>query len=482
MLLCSSSIHRMRFTDRVSFAVKHVVVHVFFYWLPRLVFGALSRWPRWLVSRLTRGKLVAEPPDEREVTLIANEKDPYRLRRRFGLPLTGQPPLRYHAPLYSGHIHTILAAMRSGPRAPYERELVESYEGQHVNMDYLYPLPSSNPTSSTLATAATSPFAGAAGSGKGRAPQAKGLMFIVPGLLNASTTNYVRRFAVKSVEAGFAVCVLNSRGMGTTPLEVPRLFSATFTEDIRYCLHHYLQQKQVQERLGTPRPVPLIAVGFSLGGVTLIKYLGEQGMAATEKELRSNLPPNSAVPDTPVSALVTVTCPYDLIEADRMSATLLYRCLYEKPFAMGLRKYAKHNREMLAKLPNVDSKMLFEGPCPVIDRLTSIRAFDKYINASHNGFSSPQEYYAAAQPLLWLPRCRTPILCIGDRNDTVAGGFVPDASWRALVSENPYTVYVCYPVGGHLGFLGTPAAEWRGDASEAEHLVLRAATKFCETT
>ncbi|CAJ1006374.1 hypothetical protein Q4I28_001689 [Leishmania naiffi] len=473
----------MSFIARVSFAVKHVAVHVFLFLLPRLVTGVLSRWPRWAVSWLTRGKLIATSADEREVTLIVNEKDPYQLRKRFGLPLTGQPPLRYHAPLYNGHIQTILSAMRSGPHVSYERELVESHEGQHINMDYLYPLLSSTPTSSAAATAAAAvPVSGIAGPAKGRSPQAKGLMFIVPGLLNASTTNYVRHFAAKCVEADFAVCVLNSRGMGTTPLEVPRLFSATFTEDIRHCLHHYLQQKQVQERLGTPQPVPLIAVGFSLGGVTLVKYLGEQGMSAAEKERRSSLPANSVAPDTPVSALVTVTPPYDLIEADRMSATPLYRRLYEKAFATGLQKYVKHNRKMLEKLPGVDRRLLFEGPNPAIDHISSIRAFDTYISASHNGFNSPQAYYAAAQPLAWLPRCRTPILCIGNRNDFVAGDFVPDASWRALVDKNPYTVYVCYPVGGHLGFLGTPAAEWRGDASEAERLVLRAATTFCETT
>ncbi|SYZ63638.1 hypothetical_protein (plasmid) [Leishmania braziliensis MHOM/BR/75/M2904] len=165
-----------------------------------------------------------------------------------------------------------------------------------------------------------------------------------------------------------------------------------------------------------------------------------------------------------------------------MSATPLYRRLYEKAFATGLQKHVKHNRKMLAKLPGVDRRLLFEGPNLAIDHISSIRAFDTYISASHNGFNSPQAYYVAAQPLVWLPRCRTPILCIGNRNDFVAGDFVPDASWRALVDKHPYTVYVCYPVGGHLGFLGTPAAEWRGDASEAERLVLRAATNFCETT
>ncbi|KAK7193968.1 hypothetical protein NESM_000308600 [Novymonas esmeraldas] len=474
----------MALTARVLFACQHAVAHIFLYWLPRLLSGVLSRWPRRLVGWLTRGRLATPPGDERVVTVIVDGVDPHQLRVRFGLPLRGQPPLRYGAPLYNGHVQTILAAMRSGPRVAYERELVKSHEGQHINMDYLYPphpSSSSSPSFPPSASAVTSPVAQAPGTARGRAPHAKGLLLVVPGLLNASTTNYVRHFAATSVKAGFAVCVLNCRGMGTTPLEVPRLFSATFTEDIRHCLHHYLQPTQVQDRLGTAQPVPLIAVGFSLGGVTLIKYLGEQGVAAAEEERRSNLLTASVAPDTPLSALITVTSPYDLIEADRMSATPLYRRLYEKPFAAGLRKYATHNRAMLAKLPNVDAQRLFDGRDPAIRHITSIRDYDTFINASHNGFSSPQEYYAAAQPFHWLPHCRTPVLCIGDRNDVVAGSFVSDVAWRTLVRDNPFVAYLCFPVGGHLGFLGTPAEEWRGDASEAERLVLRAAAHLCAT-
>lgn len=455
----------MPLSARFSFAVKHLFAHVFFYLIPRLLTGLFSRWPHRLLSWL---RLCPAPQDEREVTLITGEKDVHHLRERFGLPAPNEPPLRYNAPLYNGHIETVLAGMRSGPRVNYDRELVESFGGQHVNMDFLYP-PATVPSAGSTAIDAA----------RGKAPFAKGMFFVVPGLLNASTTNYIRHFVDLAVRNEFAVCVLNQRGMGTTPLEVPRLFSATFTEDIRYCLHHYLQPAQVQERLGTAQPVPLIAVGFSLGGVTLIKYLGEQGMAAAEREQREKLPADSLAADTPVSALFTVTSPYDLIEADRMSDTAVYRCLYEKPFAVGLRKYSRHNRAMLAKLPNVDAKWLFEGPNPGINSVTSIRLFDIFINAGHNGFSSAQEYYTAAEPFTWLRRCRTPVLCIGDRNDVVAGLFVPDAQWRKLVEQNPYVVYVCFPVGGHLGFVGGIAAEWRGEATEAERLVLKATSQFC---
>jgi uncharacterized protein len=466
----------MLLSPRVTFAFKQLFAHFFFYLLPRLLSGLFWRWPHRILSWL---RLLPTPKDEREVTLITSEKDGHHLRQRFALPAPDQPPLRYHSPLYNGHIETVLAGMRSGPRVTFEREHVLADGGQHVNIDFLYPPPASSVADRAAGHAA--PTTNPTTSATGKAPQAKGMIFVVPGLLNASTTNYSRHFADVATRHGFAVCVMNYRGMGTTPLEVPRLFSATFTADIRYCLHHYLRPEQVQERLGTPQPVPLIAVGFSLGGVTLIKYLGEQGMEAAEREKREHLPANSVAPDTPVSALFTVTSPYDLIEADKMCDTAAYRHLYEKPFAVGLRKYSKHNCAMLAKLPNVDAKWLFEGPHPGINKITSIRQFDIYINAGHNGFASTQEYYAAAQPFLWLPRCRTPVLCIGDRNDVVAGLFVPDEQWRALVAQNPYVVYVCFPVGGHLGFVGSIAAEWRGDATEAEQLVLKAASQFCST-
>lgn len=460
----------MLFSSRFSFAVKHVFAHIFFYLLPRLLSGLLRRWPRRLLGWL---RILPVAKDEGEVTVITSETDAHHLRQRFALPAPDQPPLRYAAPLYNGHLETVLAGMRSGPRVNFERELVVADGGQHVNIDFLYP------PSADAATAATTADAGGA---KGKAPHAKGMIFVVPGLLNASTTNYSRHFADVATKQGFAVCVMNYRGMGTTPLEVPRLFSATFTADIRYCLHEYLRPAQVQERLGTPQPVPLIAVGFSLGGVTLIKYLGEQGLAAAEKERRERLPANSVAPDTPVSALFTVTSPYDLIEADKMCNTAMYRHLYAKPFAVGLRRYSKHNRAMLTQLPNVDAKWLFEGPNPAINRISSIRDFDVYISAGHNGFANPHDYYAAAQPFKWLPCCRTPVLCIGDRNDVVAGLFVPDSEWRALVAQNPYVTYVCFPVGGHLGFVGSVAAEWRGDATEAEQLVLRASSQFCSTS
>lgn len=455
----------MLLTGRLSFAVKHVFAHVFLYLLPRLVSGILRRWPRRLLGWL---RLASPVPDERDVTLITNKADVHHLRQRFALPAPDAPPLRYNAPLYNGHVETVLAGLRDGPRVHFERELVEADGGQHVNLDFLYPASSPASTSS-------------AAQGRGKAPTAKGMLFVVPGLLNASTTNYSRHFAAIATEHGFAVCVLNYRGMGTTPLEVPRLFSATFTNDIRHCLHHYLQPEQVQARLGTPERVPLLAVGFSLGGVTLMKYLGEQGAAAAEREAKEGLPANSLPPDTPVSALFTVTSPYDLIEADKMCDTAAYRHLYEKPFAVGLRKYSKHNRAMLTRLPNVDAQWLFEGPNPGINRISSIRDFDIFISAGHNGFASPREYYAAAQPFKWLPHCRTPVLCIGDRNDVVAGLFVPDEKWRALVAANPFVVYVCFPVGGHLGFVGSVAAEWRGDATEAERLVMAASTQFCST-
>lgn len=432
---------------RLSFTAQHFVVH-----LGYLIYRALTaplRWTRRLLRLLSPGQRScgAATDEERAITIIANDADPRSRRKAFGLEVL--PP--YQSPLYNGHLQTILGGLRCNWAAPYTREVVRSDGGQRISIDYLYPASPST---------------------------ARAMVVVLPGLLNASATNYISHFAQMATRDGFAVCVLNYRGMGAAQLEVPRLFSATFTEDIRYCLDHYLQPEAVQHRLGSRTPVPLIAAGFSLGGVMIIKYLGEQGLEAEKKEKQAGLPSGSIRPRTPIDAAFTITAPYDLVEADKGATTATYKRLYEKPFAVGLRKYARHNRAMLEKLPNVDSEFLFGGRRPGIDTITSIHLFDAHINAGHNGYGSPLEYYEAANPMRWLSHCRTPIVCLADRNDPVVGKMVSDDIWQRLVMENGSVHYVCFPVGGHLGFLGDPVAEWRSGKNEMERFVLGSISSF----
>lgn len=594
---------------RVSYFIKLGIVDAIFYRIPRLISGVLVRWPRALISFLFFRRNTGKGP--RDIEVVYNHTDP-SVAQAFGLaPLSPsttnghrqqhqgtspamlrsgayhhrRPSLVYQGPLYSGHVHTIFNGLRPAwHRFDYDRHLVVAGDGQHLNLDVLLPSTirrkpngnnGKNGPSMGKSTTATIDH-GDSNSGDG---DVRGMFFVVPGLLNASTTNYVRNFAYQAALSNFAVAVLNYRGMGSTPLEVPRLFSITFTEDIRTILDNYFSPAQVREMVHqnneksgsnsagmTPSPVgtgdgsslptaaaiPLIGVGFSLGGVALVKYISEQGLKAEQHEENAKkasargtngkttsvhragqLTP-AAMGACRLDAAIAVTAPFDPVGSDCATQRWEYRALYEKPFAIGFRKFVKHNQLMIEQLPNVNGKALFYGEPddddgggggggaddsntnnkisksdeswndskaamgnmksrtnstkkkkrrgPLIGTITSIRAFDALINASHNGYNSPSEYYAAAESIPWLRHNRTPCLCLSNSRDPVCGPPIPSADWASrVIHANPCVVYACMPVGGHLGFVGSPLAEVSGRANMMERFVIDCAECFTES-
>jgi len=454
---------------KLSFLFKHLIVHAF-YSAHCLITGLLEA-PRFVFLRLFR----TPPSSKRDILLILskNKSGGSKVAQQFGLATQhAKHLLTYDGPLYNGHVHTILGNLRVVSNVPYQRERVTSIDGQPINLDFLLPRKKASP---------------------GETSQPKGLLFVLPGLFNASTTNYVRHFAMQAAEMNWATCILNYRGMGTTPLEVPRLFSATYTDDVRYCLNTYLQHEQVREKLGyarhdTSHHIPIIGIGFSLGGITLVKYISEEGKTASEmkngalhRNRKDGHEQQQNAPVCPLDAAVAVTSPFDLIASDRQTETWHYHHLYEKPFTLGLRKYMMHNQAIIERLPGITTDELFRGPRPLVNQLTSVRKFDAVINAPHNGFSTPQEYYAAANAIPWLAHCCTPVLCISNRNDPVCGPPVSNEVWQELADRNENVLYACMPVGGHLGFLGGPLQEWRSEPNAMEKLVLGAVDAFGES-
>ena len=91
------------------------------------------------------------------------------------------------------------------------------------------------------------------------------LCVILPGLTGDSSCDYVKYLAL-AASGRCRVVVANHRG-AANKLETARMYSAAATEDISFVidtLHH-------------AHPVaPIIAVGISLGGIILTKYLGQR--------------------------------------------------------------------------------------------------------------------------------------------------------------------------------------------------------------
>ena len=94
-----------------------------------------------------------------------------------------------------------------------------------------------------------------------------------------------------ALERGWRSCVLHFRDCGDYTNRLPRRYHAGETNDLRFFLDQIQEERQTSQN-----PGPLLAVGYSLGGNVLLKYLGESGS------------------DTPLAAAAGVCVPLDLHE------------------------------------------------------------------------------------------------------------------------------------------------------------------------
>jgi len=253
-------------------------------------------------------------------------------------------------------------------------------------------------------------------------PDAAPLMVILHGLEGSAESSYARMLMEAARDRGWRSCVLHFRDCGDYTNRLPRRYHAGETNDLRFFLNR-LQS----ERDGSLNPGPLLAVGYSLGGNVLLKYLGESGA------------------ETPLSAACAVSVPLDLHEcADALDvgfSRLYRRHLLKRMKSAVARKFDPHTAA-------------FDW-----DRAMNARTFaefDDAVTAPLHGFQGKQDYYDRCSSVHFLKGIDTPTLIINALDDPfMTPHVIPTAdrlsgSVTLEVAEN----------GGHVGFIeGGPP--WR---------------------
>ncbi len=167
----------------------------------------------------------------------------------------------------------------------------------------------------------------------------------------------------------------------------------------------------------------MTAVGYSLGGNILLKWLGEVGHLGQTSLLR---------------AAVAISVPYQLMEASNRMAKGLSR-IYQRFLLKKLHSTAR-KRDSTSKLP-IDIQRL--------DSLKTFYAFDDQVTAPLHGYSGVEEYYATSSSRPFLKSIETPTLLLHARDDpfmfpeTLPG--VTDLSSNVELEWSKY--------GGHVGFI-----------------------------
>lgn len=237
------------------------------------------------------------------------------------------------------------------------------------------------------------------------------LAVLLHGLSGGFESKYARGVALRLLALGWRAVILQLRGAGPEPNRLPRTYHHGDTQDFRELLQ-LLRQREP----GTP----LYAVGWSLGGNVLLKYLGEEGAK------------------TPLLAAVAVCPPFQL-----------------KPCAHKLRTgFSRvYQRHLLGELKGMirrkHARVKLDVDLDKVLRARDFFEFDDFATALLNGFENAEDYYARASCGPYLSRIARPTLVIHASDDPfMTSAVVPEASQLAP----DVTLELC-AAGGHVGFV-----------------------------
>jgi len=241
------------------------------------------------------------------------------------------------------------------------------------------------------------------------------LVVVLHGLEGSASAPYVRGMLACLARAGWNGLALCMRSCGPTPSRQGRLYHSGKTDEI----------DAVMNRLALEHSdVPRGAVGFSMGGNMLLKWLAERSA------------------DAPLDAAVGVSVPFDLgLCARRLDRPGLVTTAYRERFLRSLRRKASR------RLPAHGGDYRQED----VARARSFALFDEHITARLFGFASAEDYWRRNSSGAFLAQVRRPTLAIAACDDP----FVPEAAIpREAITKNPHLELWLTSRGGHVGFLG----------------------------
>lgn len=291
----------------------------------------------------------------------------------------------YKAPywLAGGHAQTIYPLLIKTRVPAYRRERWETPDGDFIDLDWV------------------------------DGPSAAPLVVLFHGLEGSSASHYATSLMHSLRLQEWSGVVVHFRGCSGEPNRLPRAYHSGDTEEIDWILRR-LRGSFPQRQL--------YAVGVSLGGNALLKWLGEQGIAAASV----------------ITAAASVCAPLDLTACGHHLGRGFNR-IYTERFLHTLKRNAAFK---LTRFPGcVDEKRMLAA--------RSLYAFDDAVTAPLHGFLGVEDYWrrASAKPL--LGEIGVPTLLLNARNDPFMPATAlpkPHEVAGAVTLELPHE-------GGHVGFV-----------------------------
>ncbi len=293
--------------------------------------------------------------------------------------------LTYPAPrwLPGGHLQTIYpAACIAKPPVAYRRERWNAPDGDFIDIDFIDGMPGQ-------------PF-----------------LVLFHGLEGSSDSHYARSLMAHAATLGWSGAVPHFRGCSGELNHAPRFYHSGDAEEVDWILRR-LAACRNDRQAGK-----FYAVGASLGGNALLRWLGESQHQA---EI--------------VDAACAISAPLDLAGGGAALSRGL-NLVYTKMFLQTLKP------KCLRKLRQFPG--LFERDAML--RARNLHEFDNIVTAPLHGYRDTDDYWNRASAKHVLDDITVPTLVLNARNDP----FLPE---HHLPRTASHRVTLDYPMqGGHVGF------------------------------
>jgi hypothetical protein len=296
----------------------------------------------------------------------------------------------YRAPAWlpGGHLQTLYASLfiRTPPVA-YRRERLELTDGDFLDFDWV--------------------------DGDRQAP----VVVLFHGLEGSAESPYARALMARVRARGWHGVVAHFRGCSGEDNRLPRAYFAGDSEDIERMLGHVRSLHP---------DAPIYAVGVSLGGNALLKWLGEAGAAAASL----------------VERAAAVSAPLDLAAAGHALDRGFNRRVYTARFLATLKRKALTKARRFPGLLDAAA----------IAAATTFREFDTLVTARLHGFRDADDYWLRVSSRPLLKSIAVPTLVINARNDP----FLPTWALPTRDDISPAVTLEQPENGGHVAFPSSP--------------------------
>lgn len=319
------------------------------------------------------------------------EPDPVeaqRIRKNYVLSALWEHPYRPAWWLRNRHAQTFYGPFfRAAAGPPLRHERIEMPDGDALDLHHL--------------------------DGPGAAPR----VLILHGLEGTVRSFYLSRLNELFAATGWNATTMIFRSCGEAPTRAPRLYHMGETTDLDH-VARLLRARAPGQRV--------YALGISLGGNVVAKWLGEQGPAAAE------LVDGAAVISPPFNPHVSAPDFHEILGG-----------FYAQRFLKTLVPKALAKAEQFPDLLDADA----------IRASKDFYDFDTHATAALHGFKDAEDYWRRVGCHQFLPDIRVPTLLLTSEDDP----FNPaETIPRAIAEESPWLHPQWTARGGHVGFITGP--------------------------